>query len=54
VTLERGLDIALERAPAVIYEALEGPLPRLIAAEIRRMSEEAAASEVAASDDPAV
>jgi hypothetical protein len=60
VTLERGLDIALERAPAVINDALQGPLPRLIAAEIRRMSEEAAAreeaaaSEVAAPDAPAV
>ena len=54
VTLERGLDVALERAPAVISDALQGPLPRLLAAEIRRMSEEAAAaSEVAAPDDPA-
>jgi hypothetical protein len=53
VTLERGLDIALERAPSVINDALQGPVPRLIAAEIRRMNEEAA-GEVAAPDEPAV
>ncbi len=44
VTLERGLDVALERAPQAIKAALQGPLPRLLAAELRRLQEEAAAA----------
>jgi hypothetical protein len=43
VTLERGLDVALERAPAAIATALGGPVARLRAAFERQLREEAAA-----------
>jgi hypothetical protein len=40
VTLEHGLDIALERAPALIAEALRGPMSALIREELRRQRQE--------------
>ena len=42
-TLEHGLDLALERAPVFISEALRGPIDELIREEIRRIEEEAKA-----------
>jgi hypothetical protein len=36
VTLEHGLEVALERTPSLIAGALEGPVPTMIREEIRR------------------
>lgn len=36
VTIEHGLELALERAPAVISEALDGPIAHLMREELRR------------------
>jgi hypothetical protein len=44
VTIEAGLDFSLERAPALILQALRGPIPRLIAEEFQQRREEAAAA----------
>jgi hypothetical protein len=49
VTLEHGLDVALEQAPGLIGQALRGPIDALIREEIRRVeAEQAAATEQAA------
>ena len=50
VTLERGLDVALGQAPQLIKAALAGPLPRLLAAELRRLREEAEGAAAATKD----
>jgi hypothetical protein len=42
VTLEHGLDLALERAPALISDALTGPVTELMRQELRRRELEAA------------
>jgi hypothetical protein len=44
VTLEEGLDIALERAPTLIAQALRGPIDELIREEAERLRAEAEAS----------
>lgn len=43
-TLEHGLDLALERAPALIGEALSGPINELILEELRAREVEAEAA----------
>ena len=54
VTLERGLDVALERTPVAIRAALNGPIARLLAAALRDLREEAHAIEgrTAPDEDP--
>jgi hypothetical protein len=42
-TLEQGLDLALERAPVLINEALGGPISRLVLDELRAREDEAQA-----------
>lgn len=41
VTIEHCLELALERAPALISGALEGPIPHLMLEELRRRGEQA-------------
>jgi len=41
VTLEHGLDLALERTPSLINGALHGPIAQLIREEVRRLEAEA-------------
>jgi hypothetical protein len=44
VTIEAGLDFALERVPSLIFQGLRGPIDFLMAEELRRREEEAAAA----------
>lgn len=41
VDLEHGLDLALEWTPALIIQALRGPIPRLVQVELRRRATKA-------------
>jgi hypothetical protein len=43
VTLEHGLDLALEQAPSLISGALRGPIPELMREEVMRLEAEASA-----------
>jgi hypothetical protein len=47
VTLEHGLEIALQRAPALIAEALSGPMTALLNEDVRRRIQEATAAAAA-------
>jgi hypothetical protein len=56
VTLEHGMEVALERAPSLIAEALQGPMPAQIHAQLQQWLEDAQAAgapggEVAAEPD---
>lgn len=42
MTLEHGLDLALDRAPELIADALSGPIPARLEQELRRCEQEAA------------